>query len=242
MGWIVVAALSFVAVFVSSSFSAGPGTPPGEMPAFPALTMLHAKNEDVALYYDPAKSEVLTAKHPDATNYEENGVYISRALRTQLLGKGKGYFVIDCDSGGSWDPGIAILQEKDGLLKPLLHIQGLRFALPGNGAIYVDGHNDTMFNIRKKYEWHDSTFSEVPQPFRYVGLDTTTQSDMEVFSSREYTRSIAALPKGSPVSVLLNEGEDYLVKTPFGLLGWIKIREGIQREESPILGIYFEGD
>lgn len=234
--------LTVVIAPVSLAFGAGPGTPPGEMPAFPRLALLHLKHEDVALYYDPANSEVLTAKHPDAARHDEAGVAVSRALRTQLLGKGKGHFVIDADSGGSWDPGITVLQEKDGLLKPLLHIRGLRFALPGNGAIYVDGHNNTMFDVRRKYEWHDGTFVETRQPFRYVGLDTVTQSAIDLFSSRKYTRVIASLPKGAPVSVLLNRGSDYLVKTSFGLLGWIRIREGIQREESPIQGIYFEGD
>lgn len=209
---------------------------------FPGLKALHLKNEDVTLYFDPLKSKVLNAEHPDAKDYGEGGIYISRPLRTQLLGTGKGYFTIDCDSGGSWDPGCTILQETNGKLKKVIHIQGLHFAFPGNGNIYVDGHNNTMFNARRKYEWRDNTFVEIKQPFYFVGLETTTQSTIEIFTSQDYKQVVAALPKGSVISVVLNEGEHYLVKTPFGLVGWVRIRDGASQEESPIMGIYYAGD
>ncbi|GBG13348.1 sorbosone dehydrogenase [Novimethylophilus kurashikiensis] len=209
---------------------------------FPGLRALHIKNADVTLYYDPKISTVLSGNHPEAKNYEEAGVFISRPLRTQLLGLGKGFFTIDCDSGGSWDPGCTFLLENEGKLKKVFQTLGLRFALPGNGNIYVEGHNDTMFNVRKKYGWHDGKCIEIKQPFNFVGLDTTTREPIELFSSQEYKQIVATLPKGSPVTVLLNEGEHYLVKTPFGLLGWVKIRDGVQQAESPIAGIYFAGD
>lgn len=51
----------------------------------------------------------------------------------------------------------------------------------------------------------------------------------------------AVLPKGSTVTVLVNKGDNYLIKTPFGLLGWLKIKGGSQ-EDTPILGIYWRGD
>lgn len=215
---------------------------PHGMTACPGLKALQLKNEDITLYYDPGKSKVLSGAHPEAKNYYEGGIFISRPLRTQLLGPGKGYFTIDCDSGGSWDPGCTLLQETNGKLKKVIDIQGLRFSFPGNGSIYVDGHNNTMFNVRKKYEWRDDTFVEIKQPFNFVGLETTTKDAVEIFTSQDYKQIVAALPKGSAISIVLNEGEHYLVKTPFGLLGWIKIRDGASQEESPIMGIYYAGD
>ncbi len=211
------------------------------MASFPGLKALHLKNEDVTLYYNPKNSQILSGKHPDVENYDKSGVYISRPLRTELLGQGKGHFTIDCDSGGSWDPGCTILQDDNGKLKEIIHIMGLHFAFPGNGNIYVEGHNDTMFNVRKKFEWRDGSFVEVKQPYNYVGLNTTTRESIQIFSSQEYNQTVASLPKGSSVTVLLNEGKDYLIKTPFGLLGWIKIQESSQ-EDTPIWGIFWNGD
>lgn len=231
--------IMFVALLYSGA-SAGEGkiaTPEG-MKAFPGLKALHLKNENVTLYYDPKNSEVLSAKHPD----ENDGIYISRPLRTQLLGIGKGYFTIDCDSGGSWDPSCTVLQESNGKLNEVIKIPGLRFAFPGNGNIYVEGHNNTMFNVRQKYEWHDGSFFAIKQPFKYVGLDTTTRESVEIFTTQDYKQIIAVLPKGSSISVVLNQGEHYLVKTPFGLLGWVKIRDGALQEGSPIVGVYYAGD
>ncbi len=212
------------------------------MEAFPGLKMLGLKNEGVTLYYDPKNSEVLNVKHPNADDLGEGGIYISRPLRTQLLGTGKGYFTIDCDSGGSWDPGCTVLQESNGKLNEVIRIPGLRFAFPGNGNIYVEGHNNTMFNVRQKYEWRDGSFSAVKQPFNYVGLDTTTREPIDIFTTQDYKQIVAALPKGSSISVVLNQGEHYLVKTPFGLLGWVRIRCCAMQEASPIVGIYYAGD
>lgn len=215
---------------------------PDEMALFPGLKQLQLKNEGVTLYYDPALSEIINGEHPEAKTHANEGIRVSRPLRTQLLGSREGYFTIDCDSGESWDPGCTILQEKNGKLEPVIHIPGLCFYFPGNGNIYVSGHNNTMFNTRKKYQWRNGTFVEVRQPFRLVGLETTTKAAIEIFSSKDYKQVVASLPKDSKVSVVLNEGEHYLLKTPFGLLGWIRIPDGTSRDESPIVGIYFAGD
>lgn len=213
-----------------------------EMALFPGLKQLEMKNESITLYYNPTLSELLDGEHPDAKYHATEGIKVSRPLRTQLLGSGKGYFTIDCDSGESGDPECIILLAKTGKLEPVIRIPGLRFYFPGNGNIYVSGHNNTMFDTRKKFEWRDGTFVEVGQPFGYVGLDTTTRIAIEIYSSTDSRKVVASLPKGSPVSVLLSEGEHYLLKTPFGLLGWISIPIGTSREESPIEGIFFAGD
>lgn len=228
-------------MFMIASYSINVAKAAEGMAAFPDLTPLILTNEDVTLYYDPQKSIILNGKHPESQSYYEAGVYISRPLRTQLLGPGKGFFTIDCDSGGSWDPGCTVLEEIAGQLKPVVDIRGLRFVLPGDGNIYVDGHNNTMFNVRRKFEWQDGTFVEVQQPFYYVGVETHTRTDLEMYSTTDYKQVVAILPKGTPVHVLLNEKHNYLVKTAFGLLGWINI-QNVSQENSPIEGIYFAGD
>lgn len=241
MTWLIPLSLSILIIFSGVAFSAENAKAKDGMASFTGLQSHYLKNEGVTLYYNPERSRVLPGSHPDADKHDKSGVYISRVLRAELLGVGKGHFVIDCDSGGSGDPGCTILKENNGHLKKINHIMGLNFAFPCNGIIYVDGHNNTMFNVRKKYEWKNRSFIEIKQPYNYVGLDSITKKPIQIYSSKEYKQVVANLPKGAPVFVLLNEGENYLIKTPFGLLGWHKIRDGIQNE-STLEGIYWAGD
>lgn len=234
--------MPFLFLFAGTSIADTHVQPNEILSSFPGLKPLHMKNEDVTLYYAPEISQKLNGKHPEEEQFDKAGLYISRPLRTQLLGPEYGYFTIDCDSGPSWDPGCTFSQEvKNGTLKEIIHIYGLRFALPGNGNIYVEGHNDTMFNIRKKFTWREGSFEEVKQPYKYVGLTTTTRDSIQIFSSQEYNQTVASLPKGAALTVLVNDGDNYLIKTTFGLLGWVKIPESSQ-EDSPISGIYWNGD
>lgn len=212
------------------------------MNAFPALKTMELKDIGVTLHYSSDKSQVLTVPHPDAKDLNEGGIYIARPLRVQLLGENKSSFIIDCDSGGSADPSCSVLQEAGSQLKKLLTIFGVRFAFPGNGSIYVDGHSNTMFNARRKFEWRNGSFVETPQPFRYVGLDTTTRTAITLYAKTDYKQPVASLPQDTAVTVLLNDGTAYLLKTPFGLVGWIRIAEGVIQENSPINGIYYAGD
>lgn len=154
----------------------------------------------------------------------------------------KGYFTIDCDYGLSADPNCTFFQEINGKLKKVIQLQGLHFAFPGNGNIYVDGHTNTMFDVRQKYEWHNGSFSLVKQPVNFVGLNATTRVSISLFSTQEYKQSVATLPKDSAILVVINEGEHYLVKSPFGLVGWVRIPNGAEQKDSPIDGIFYAGD
>lgn len=208
---------------------------------FSDLQSLTLKDVGITLHYNVGLSELLDSKPYNAGNDSEYTSLAYRPLRTQILGAGKWYFTIECDNGPSGDDHCTFLQEDNGELKSVANIDGVDFTFPGNGNIYVNGHNDTMFDVRKKYEWRNGSFSETKQPFYYVGLDTTTREKLEIFSAKDNKDVVATLPKGTRLTVILNEEEYYLIKTTFGLLGWVRISECPQ-EQSPIVGIYFAGD
>ncbi len=228
--------------------------------AFPGLKSVSAPNAGVTIFYAPSLTIVLSGEA--ATVKIRDGEDIAdRPIRTQLLGDGKGYFTVQCDAGPSSDSNCQFIQElpsgdtRDIPIKladstnSRLALDGLRFILPGNGIIYVDGHMDTTFNERHKFVWKDGTFVEVKQPFLYVGLDSTTITSVILYSERDFQHSVAQLPANSPVTVLLNVSgtDDYLLKTPFGLVGWAKIPSGgLTPDGDPmaivINGIYFLGD
>ena len=80
---------------------------------------------------------------------------------------------------------------------------------------------------------------EIRQPFYYVGLESVVTEDIKIYADIEQTNVIANLPIGSTVTVLINKGECYLLKTPFGLVGWLKIPQALQ---TSIKGLFFNGD
>ena len=98
-----------------------------------------------------------------------------------------------------------------------------------------------MFNKMRKYTLTANVINEVKQPYYYVGLNTETTKSIKIFSSKRLENVVASLPKNSPIEVVINEDEFYLIKTSFGLIGWVKIPECII-SDTPIKGLYYAGD
>lgn len=241
-------ALQFLVIYLTTSAALAAQPSPDTVEAsFPGLKRLDTEL-GFTLYYNPALSEVLRAPHPDSAAMEESGVEIERPLRARLSGD-RQWFTIDCDTGPSADLSCTIFRETPQGLSKVESLGGQRFIFPGNGALYTDGKNDQSFDIRRKYTWHDGQLTEVKQPFYYVGLDSRTLVDLDMYSSKDFRQPVAHLPKGARVTVLLNEvvdkGNDeydvgnYLVKTPFGLVGWIRSTV----DQPPVIdGLLYHGD
>lgn len=117
---------------------------------------------------------------------------------------------------------------------------GVHLVSPGNGVLYVSGHTNNMYDQRKKYELKNGKFSEIAQPYYYVGVKAKLKDRLSIFSDLSQKVEVARLGKGSNVEVLINKDDNYLIKTEHGLLGWAKIAYGNQ--ETIIEGIYFRGD
>ena len=136
----------------------------------------------------------------------------------------------------------SIVVTRVGAAEPAGYIPGLEFYIPGTGAIYASGHTNTMFDTRRKYVLQGNELVEVKQPFYWVGLESKAKKDLVLYSGKDGKETIARIPKGSALTVVLNESESwYLIKTPFGLVGWLKIDGGSQ-EADTIEGLYFRGD
>ena len=113
--------------------------------------------------------------------------------------------------------------------------------IPGNGSIYISGHTDNMFDTRKKFIYDGNKFNELIQPFYYVGLETFTIKPITLFSDTTLSNPVASLPENSEIEVLINRNDLYLIRTSFGLTGWLKIGP-VSPDYSPIKGLYFAGD
>jgi hypothetical protein len=206
---------------------------------FPGLKLFEIKGYITArIWYDPEISQVVN-KPVNPEGAETGEPLVTRVLRMRLDRTRPEEYFVDFDEGPSVDPEIVLTRV--GAAEPAGYASGLTFYLPGNGAIYAAGHTNNMFDARTKMVVRDGKLVEVPQPSYWVGLESKALKDLTLTSAKGKGEVIARISKGGTITVLLNEGEWYLLKTPFGLVGWVHIPGGSQ-EADTIEGLFFAGD
>jgi hypothetical protein len=144
--------------------------------------------------------------------------------------------LVTYDEGLSADPSFSFLKKKKDKYEFFFSLSGTKLFLPGNGNIYVEGHTNNYFNERRKFRLKNDSIIEVRQPFLYVGLKTKNSKTVKLFGDKEQNNIVATLSPESEIEVLLNDGEFYLIRTSFGLVGWWKFDYGIIKE------VFYYGD
>lgn len=208
--------------------------------AFEGLSALTIETnfEDITIKYNEKYSTII---NKDITD-NESGFLTIRLIETKLKANSNNIYVIDFSEGGSNDPCFQIYYKENNKLTYITQFGGLDLTIPYDGYLYVSGHANTMFNKRKKLTIEDKHLIEIEQPFYYVGIESKTTADTDIFSDLNMTKVVAHLVKGTAVSVIMNYNKNYyLIKTDFGLLGWIMIPSG-KRDNTIIEDIYFAGD
>lgn len=182
----------------------------------------------------------------DPFYYGEGGPSVMnvKVLKTKISPSGLDYYLI-FSPGPSADPSFVFY--KEGVYdKAAFNIMGLKVYIPGNGNVYVEGHTNNAFNKRRKFTLSNGEFVEAEQPFYYVGLKTRTLKPVKLYKSRNLLEVIANLPADYSIEVLINDPENssmFLVKTDFGLTGWIEIPgEYMFGGNELIEGIFYAGD
>ncbi|MGH8174142.1 MAG: hypothetical protein ACREPX_13455 [Rhodanobacteraceae bacterium] len=241
----------FNTVFALAAMSpaAAEGTNPGAL--FPHLAKIELKNEGVRLWYPTDK--VTRVKSPPAfvKEYEQAGVYASEPIVIDL-GNGLPKLGVACDSGPSNDPSCRLLQKFDEPDSAIFESPGTDFVFLASGEIHVFGHTDALYDHRRLFRFDGTRFREVPQPFRYVGIDGKTKAALAITSERggDAAHPLATLPANSTLTILLNasvgddengQNPDYLVRTREGLVGWARMP--MQADGTTIVdGLRFAGD
>ena len=163
-------------------------------------------------------------------------VLITRLDRTSPL-----QYLVYFNPGPSEDPVFVIADEKTKKILGSLETDQLVF--PGNGFVYTMGRTDKIHTEHRKFSIRDGKLTEVKQPFLFVGLESHATTILALTAKKGGGELIATLPKGDPVYVVLSDGEDLLIKSAFGLLGWFRMTKDHETPDTtPIEGIYFAGD
>jgi hypothetical protein len=176
----------------------------------------------------------------DPTETGEITIKLARFRNDKL----KDSFDILYSPGVSDDP-VFIISNKNG--KTIGSVNCLEFYITNSGIIYTAGHTNNMFNKRQKFQLTPDTLIEIKQPYYYVGLKSKTLSPLTLYANKTGNDIVAQLPKDYQIEILLcDEGYNdsdmqFLVKTEFGLVGWLRLKSNYEYE-TPIEGLFYRGD
>lgn len=203
-----------------------------------ANNMFVKYNSDLSEVYNQ-ESDDLSASDPLYRKF-----FGTKLFKTKIDRSSSDEYYVCFSSGPSGDPHLqfykvgAVGEYSD------FEVNGLQFYIPGNGFIYVSGHTNNAFNMRRKFRVENNELKEEEQPFYYVGLKTKTRKSIKLYDSRELSNPIATLPPSYDVEVLINPKDTrlFLIKTQFGLTGWFEAKHLFPRGQCAIEGLYFAGD
>lgn len=177
----------------------------------------------IAVHFDPALAE----GRSEFTAIEEHPAGGETLLLVGRFDRSKAdrYRVV-YDDGPSCDPSFTVYRE--GASEPLGSFGGEHLIVPGNGFLYVIRRSNRSYEGREKWEIRDGALVEVAQPLRYVGVQSRTLKAIALRQTQaEDATVLAQVPAGDTVTIVAHQedshsGRDwYLVRTRFGLLGWI---------------------
>jgi hypothetical protein len=203
--------------------------------------------------FDPAiqKITIITAKDlarepklpPDEAKYrkfyDEAGVYMAYPLDVKLEPGDKDYLVLRCDSGGSNDPQCVLSAAQDPE-KQGVAIPGTLFVIPGDGCVYSGGHTNNMFSARALTCRKAGKLQPVAQPFSYAGFQSKALRKLTLYADKTKSGIVTTIAPGAFVEVVLQDGDNFLLRDGFGLTGWAALEQSQQAVD--IEHFFYNGD
>lgn len=95
-------------------------------------------------------------------------------------------------------------------------------------TLYIEGKANSYFDKKRKFVYQNGQYNETIQPFYYIGIKGKLNHSIVIYQNEELINKVATLPIGYEIEIIggkintenqtLNK---VLVKTKFGLLGWV---------------------
>lgn len=210
----------------------------GENSAFPHLKYFEIENDMIYVWYEPKSTDLLIDSFPKQLPDPEAYVPI---LETKVGDSAGTICRVEFSWGPSEDPHFRLLRKTTGDWMEMGFISCDELTIPSSGSIYAWGWSNQMFAKSRKFAVNNGEVVEVEQPFYNVDMKTETAKAVTLMSQAGGGEKVAGLGVGAKVHVLINKGDHYLVSTPFGLTGWVEVKDGYG-PDSPLKGIYYRGD
>ena len=194
----------------------------------------------IKIWYDPSFTTLV-----DRPFEASAPVRTHRVLRTRLSAVDATEYDVYFSEGGSADFGFSFAPAgEDQWIETSAEsgsaLWGTELTIPGDGTVIVSGHVNSMFAARRMFRLESGRLQEVKQPYLHVGLTAPTLKPLTLHADRERTQPLLTVPAHADVTVVLAEGDLYLIKTSAGLVGWARIPQ--RQQADTIEGLYFKGD
>ena len=167
-----------------------------------------------------------------------NADEIIPVIFTKLSSSSQEYLVCFND-GPNDETGFVFYSKSSSGYVEKFYLDGDRIFIPGNGFVYTSGHLNEIYGDHRKYKFTGTELMEVKQPYYYVGLKTKTKKAIKLYSDYNCTKVLAYLPANSNIEVVASKksgnNQKFLIKTPFGLLGWWKLDTYYSEEIQDVL-------
>ncbi|MCM2314960.1 MAG: SH3 domain-containing protein [Thermoanaerobaculia bacterium] len=190
---------------------------------------------EVVVSYEPRLAKLIN----ETFTVPEAEIKTVEVLRTRLGDSSEWYRVVYSE-GPSVDPEFIIYAETGGKQIEVFREFGLSLRLPGDGFVYVSGHTNDFFDKKRKFAVSREGSSEVKQPFYFVGITTTAREGLDLVDSPGSSSVVATVARGEQVTVVLNQGDFYLVRASDGLVGWVRLKQ--DGTATQFEGIHYAGD
>ena len=113
----------------------------------------------VIFHYDP---KITTILNKDITDYQGSQFYTVRVAKVRLFESSNDNLIVEYSEGGSADPGFKFYMEQGDQLKSISDtIFGTNLSIPGDGKIYVWGHTNSYFNLRRIFLYETFVYSNI---------------------------------------------------------------------------------
>jgi len=119
-----------------------------------------------------------------------------------------------------------------------IKLLGTTLLISEAGYFYLQGRDNYDYTTRKKFKLTTKGLEEVKQSAYLVDLECTLSKSAVLYEKKHGKGAIVArLPKRKKVRVLLHDktviddspSDQYLISTPFGLVGWVTSSSGYMR-------------
>lgn len=207
-----------------------------------------SQNRDYFTYLHEYKYKIFAqpvSKDASNVSFDDYGEPVYPVIFTKINPTQTEDLLVCYTDGASGDPAYQFYKENKGEYDWLFTIAGTEIFIPGNGFIYVNGHTNNVFDKRKKFKFTGSGVEEVAQPYYYVGLKTKALTNIQLYSDYKCSQKLAVIGANSDIEVLVAEFDEtcekYLIKTPFGLVGWWKLDQAYP-ESNEVDGLFYSGD
>lgn len=239
--------LILLAAFFSCQIFASDNLPSSFKEYMPYI--LGNENNFGTLYLAPELSEQILKNNAQQKTYSSLSI---NSKNTSIT--------IRFDPGMSDDPTF-IIQANNA--KEISYIGGDVIYMSTSGHLYSKNAANDYFERTAKYLINKNNIVEVSQPFYFVNMKCKASTALTLYTEQcEKGSKVATLQKGTTLKIVLSEYKNseckkvsldenypgsqtmqFLVASPFGLVGWVSSIAGdLDREGKPLSCIRFAGD